>query len=354
MAAPSAGWIATWPLRAAHRLRMRGAGTRAPLPRPTVSVGNLALGGRAKTPVVAALARHAIAAGLRPAVLSRGYRGGVRDRDEPSVACDSGDGPPWLRPTAARAAELGDEPAWLAAALPGVPVGVHRRRDRAADAVLASHDVDLFLLDDGFQTSVGRDVDVLMLHALRDPPFAHRTLAREGAEGLARAHVLGVLGGDDVALPDGALRLSRRPAGLRRLAGGVPVDPAKLPPVTVVAGVADPASVAALATALGLTVRDVLRPGDHRAPGRVVRARLGRRDGPVLITEKDAVGWAAISPPAQTTIVLAQELEGTEALWKAVREALGGGLSRPSRRVRPSATPRSPRRGSGPEGSRRA
>src|SRR3972149_4797567 len=45
---------------------------RRHLARPVVSVGNLAVGGSGKTPVVAHLARLLLAEGERPAVLSRG------------------------------------------------------------------------------------------------------------------------------------------------------------------------------------------------------------------------------------------------------------------------------------------
>src|ERR1041385_897529 len=45
-----------------------------PLPRPTISVGNLITGGTGKTPIVRWLAEEFIARGMRPAVLMRGYR----------------------------------------------------------------------------------------------------------------------------------------------------------------------------------------------------------------------------------------------------------------------------------------
>src|SRR5258705_13861215 len=48
-----------------------GAAQRAPI--PVVSVGNLAVGGTGKTPLVAWLAHRARALGVTPAVVSRGY-----------------------------------------------------------------------------------------------------------------------------------------------------------------------------------------------------------------------------------------------------------------------------------------
>ena len=44
---------------------------------PALSVGNLVAGGTGKTPVVMAVARALLAAGRRPAVLTRGHGGEV-------------------------------------------------------------------------------------------------------------------------------------------------------------------------------------------------------------------------------------------------------------------------------------
>lgn len=302
----SAAWWATAPLRAATRAA-RASRTDVPrLPRHTVSVGSLALGGRAKTPMVALLASLARDAGLRPAVLSRGYRGGISGTHPAAVAVGSPHaGRSWFASVAARAPELGDESAWLAAVLPGIPVAVHPRREVAAAAVLREHEVDLFLLDGGFQSPVARDVDVVMLDGRRDPPFARRAAVREGAEALERAYLWGVLHADGLDLPPDALAVIREPAGLYDLATGASVAPHLLGPVTVVAGVGDPESVAALAVRAGLVVGSVVRPGDHQGP---TPAELVRIVGPVLITEKDAVGWAAAMAPAASVVVLEQRL----------------------------------------------
>ena len=97
------------------------------LRRPVVSVGNVAVGGRGKTPVVASLARLLLEAGERPSILSRGY---ARRRPEDGVTVVS-DGCRVL----ADIDRAGDEPLMLARALPSVPVLVGA--DRYVGGVLA-------------------------------------------------------------------------------------------------------------------------------------------------------------------------------------------------------------------------
>ena len=93
-------------------------------PTPCVSVGNLAMGGRGKTPVVALLARLLLEAGERPAILSRGYRpppsrGRRRRRQRRQPSCADLD-------------RSGDEPLMLARAVPGAMVLVCDVRARRA------------------------------------------------------------------------------------------------------------------------------------------------------------------------------------------------------------------------------
>src|SRR5215210_4777957 len=91
---------------------------------PVISVGNLTLGGTGKTPMVKWLAQRFQNAGLRVAIVSRGY--------------GSADG------------KHNDEALELAESLPNVP---HiQNRDRVAAARRAIHEFQsqLIVLDDGF------------------------------------------------------------------------------------------------------------------------------------------------------------------------------------------------------------
>jgi tetraacyldisaccharide 4'-kinase len=55
-------------------------GRQKRLARPVISVGNLSMGGRGKTPLVAHLAQLLVDAGERPAILTRGYAAAVDPR----------------------------------------------------------------------------------------------------------------------------------------------------------------------------------------------------------------------------------------------------------------------------------
>ena len=129
---------------------------RRRLRRPVISVGNLAVGGRGKTPMVACIARELLAMGERPSILSRGY--GRTQPDDGVVVVRDPDG---IRSDLPRA---GDEPLMLARALAGASVLVSP--DRYLAGTLAEHafDATVHLLDDGFQhLQLDRDIDIVLV-----------------------------------------------------------------------------------------------------------------------------------------------------------------------------------------------
>jgi len=168
-------------------LRIGGAGV------PVVSVGNLTLGGTGKTPLVAWVARAVSAAGLRPAIVSRGY--------------------------AAAAGATSDEAAELAVLLPDVPHVADRDRVAGSRAAAAAG-ADLVVLDDGFQhRRLARDLDLVAVDAT-DPFGCGRLFPR----GLLREPLTGIRRADAVILTRAsAVDPERRSAireGIRSAAGG--------------------------------------------------------------------------------------------------------------------------------------
>ena len=89
------------------------------LPVPVIVVGNIAVGGTGKTPLLIALCELLKTSGHRPGVISRGYASNLKG--EALVHADS------------TAADVGDEPL-LIARRTGSPVAVGRCRPAAAPA----------------------------------------------------------------------------------------------------------------------------------------------------------------------------------------------------------------------------
>jgi tetraacyldisaccharide 4'-kinase len=131
----------------------------ARLPKPVVSVGNLTVGGTGKTPTCLWLAGELKNHGLRVGILSRGYQ---RAETRPLVLQ-----PQSLNGSGANhfsdVSKAGDEPSMMTD-LYGQVVGIGKNRGLAAAELLRQTDVDVFILDDGFQhRRVRRDVDLLLM-----------------------------------------------------------------------------------------------------------------------------------------------------------------------------------------------
>ena len=105
---------------------------------PTICVGNIAVGGTGKTPMVAYLVQLLQENGFRPAVLSRGYKRSSRG----FVMADS----------YSTVETIGDEMMQLHRAFPDVPIAVCESRVRGAKQLQRQvADLDVIVLDDAMQ-----------------------------------------------------------------------------------------------------------------------------------------------------------------------------------------------------------
>ena len=114
---------------------------------PVISVGNLTVGGTGKTPMVAFLVARARKLGRKPGVLARGYR---REPGE----------------------ELNDEGKLLRSRFPDLPQVQQPDRVAGGRRLIQEHQVDLVILDDGFQhRRLHRDRDLVLVDAMHPFPW---------------------------------------------------------------------------------------------------------------------------------------------------------------------------------------
>jgi tetraacyldisaccharide 4'-kinase len=301
---------------------------------PVVSIGNLAMGGRGKTPVAALVARLLVAAGEKPAILSRGYR--RRAPDDGVVIVSDG------QHILADLDRSGDEPLLLARLAPGAAVLVHEQRAMAAAVAERVTGASVHVLDDGFQhASLGRDVDLVIVNPddLTGRPLPLGRL-RSPVSALRNAHAVIIDGSTDDARARVASVVSPQTTVFeleRRLRGPTPIEPERAWPsadrrIVAIAGIAGPERFEAALRTSGWDVAALLAFSDHHRYERKdldrIRAAM-ESAGAVgaLTTEKDAVRLLRLRPLPVPIASVPLEVEITPAaafrdwLVTRVREA---------------------------------
>lgn len=308
------------------------------LPRPVVSVGNLAVGGTGKTPHVQWLAAWLKARGVRVAVLSRGY--GRRTRGVVWASGGEGERPGgFLGMTETE--RVGDEPSLLAQTLPGVPVLVGESRLAAGTECLRAREIDVFLLDDGFQhLTLRRDLDIVLIDALhglgnrrtlpfgplREPP-GHARFADALIVGRCATPEDGWRAVEAVPFP------RERPVAFTRLVPCALVSrngaerplPAPGQEVVAFSGISRNDRFKESLAAAGFRVGPFFGFRDHHPyrPSDFDRIRSAAAGLPVLTTEKDMVRLPAELPFAVTALRVRVEcLEGWDGLSSLVLERI--------------------------------
>jgi tetraacyldisaccharide 4'-kinase len=280
---------------AARRRRERYASRpdlRRRLKRPVVSVGNLAVGGRGKTPMAACVARVLTGLGERPAILSRGY-GRTQSEDGVVVVSD----PDGIRADLPRA---GDEPLMLARQLPGVPVLVSSDRYLAGALAERHFGVTVHVLDDGFQhLQLDRDVDLVIVEGedVADPRTLPSGRLREPPDVLAAADAIVTTDEGADVLPEGL----DIPVFFVRRDVVHPEPSESAIPSLAVAGIASPPRFFGDLRAAGWNIVGELPFRDHqpysaREIDRIWREAGSRGASQIVTTEKDLVRLLPFRP----------------------------------------------------------
>ena len=324
-------WLAYLPLsvgfRAAvgvrNRLYAAGVLPCTRVAAAVVSIGNLTVGGTGKTPFVLWLAHALQARGHRVAIVSRGHAG--RERGVTPVGTGGR--------VEAGPEDVGDEAVMLARRFSGAVV-VGRDRVAAAQRAVQAHDVDVVLLDDGFQhRRLARDLDIVLVNAgpgadgpsllpagpFREPPTAVRRadvviLTKAGSPEAARDAAARYAFGKPCfsADPTSVGLVFSTPEGwderpLAFLTGKR---------VLAVSGVADPALFYRMVEDAGADVTEVMEFPDHHVYTRQdwhTIAAAGRAYDLVVTTEKDLVKLDRFPFAQHTLVALRIDMAVTEA-----------------------------------------
>jgi tetraacyldisaccharide 4'-kinase len=260
---------------------------------PVIVVGNLTVGGTGKTPLVLWLAHDLGKRGRRPGIALRGYRR--------QAAAPAGEG--WSAGSAAvcRVPAGGDpnrygDEAVLLAERTRFPVMVGRDRVAAVRSLIEDCGCDLVLTDDGLQHyRLRRQLEILVVDGERGFGNGRCLPAGPLREPLDRQRQVDLLIENGGGAKGSAFRMHIEPADAVNL-----VDPSlRRPlvdfvgqPVTAVAGIGNPQRFFSMLLGFGLAV--VARPYPDHYQFSAADLR-DWPDGPVLMTEKDAVKCRAFA-----------------------------------------------------------
>jgi tetraacyldisaccharide 4'-kinase len=292
-----------------------------------LSVGNLRVGGSGKTPLAMFLAETLARAGVRTALVLRGYKGALERR---GGVVSHGAG------ALAGSAQAGDEALLAAMRLSGVAVLAGRDR-RALAALAACEGYRVAILDDGFQhRSLHRDLDILLACPEDlDPRTALLPLGplREPPSAASRADVVGGLAGD-WAQDDPGFLFSLAPECLVDPGWKThPLDAAYCARAFLVSGIARPSRFARTAREAGLEVAGHAVFRDHhrftsRDAQHVRREAVEAGASLLLTTEKDlARGFPRTDGlPLLALRVSVRLVRGADRLARLITHAVGTDL----------------------------
>ena len=253
---------------------------RAPV--PVVVVGNLTAGGNGKTPVVIWLVEHLQQRGIRVGVVSRGYGGKAQSY-------------PLLLTADTTTAEAGDEPV-LIFQRTGVPVAVSPVRADAVKAILAHHDVQIIVTDDGLQHyALARDVEIVVIDGERrfgNGWWLPAGPMRERADRLKSVDAAIVNGGIPQA---GEIPMRLEPGLAVNLRTGERCDVALLPNIVAMAGIGHPPRFFATLAACGANPQKCVPLADHQSLTYSDVSALLVAGQTLVMTEKDAVKCRAFA-----------------------------------------------------------
>lgn len=151
---------------------------------PVLSIGNITVGGSGKTPLVSFIAGALLNERLRVGIVSSGY-----GRSSGDAIIGQG-----YKIASRSASEIGDEVKLLATLHPEAYFSIDRSKAQAALNLTERHELDLVIVDDGFQHyALKRDIEMVSYDAAVERRFLRRFpygILREPFSALGRADLV--------------------------------------------------------------------------------------------------------------------------------------------------------------------
>ncbi len=242
---------------------------------PIIVVGNIAVGGTGKTPMVTALVKNMQQHGLRPGVASRGYGGQVTQTT--------------LVDTSHRADYVGDEPLMIFNNTQAT-VMVGKNRLNVIESLITDHQCDVIICDDGMQDyRFEHDIEIIMVDGER--AFGNHKLLpagplRESISRIQKADFVVATSNAIPAISGDCMKLQLNECVQLNNSGNKLLADFKGQTVHAVAGIGNPNRFFNNLTSLGLKVIEHAYP-DHA--GYELSDFSFSDQNPILMTEKDAV-----------------------------------------------------------------
>ncbi|MCX5799543.1 MAG: tetraacyldisaccharide 4'-kinase [Proteobacteria bacterium] len=290
---------------------------------PVISVGNITLGGTGKTPVVEKLSTDLKKMGFKPGIVTRGYRRKRKGIFHVDTKNDS-------------ARDVGDEAMMLAKRVQ-MPVIVGNNRGQAIDRGIKEFNIDIALLDDGFQLrNIRKDIEVLILNGAerkRNNGLFPLGPFREPLMRIKDADIIlvnkGNLDSNTRAFAEGkpTFKVKYKPAYLYNLKENLITHYNFLNGKSVLAfsGLGDNRSFFHLLTNIGARIVHEISYPDHYVYRKKDIEKLSSFEDveAIVTTEKDAVKIAHMDVPANLFYLSIEvHIEREEELLELIREML--------------------------------
>lgn len=248
----------------------------------TIVIGNLTVGGSGKTQFVIWLSNFLKSKGMKPGIISRGYKS--RSSKFPLLVDHN-----------SSADLVGDEPLIIKRNTK-CPVAVGPNRINAAKYLLENSNCDVLISDDGLQHfQLGRDIEVIMVDGLRK--FGNQMLLpagplREPLQKLDQSNYVvntNQFWSEEASNKDNNFLMSYKPVSWINLTSGqsISINSWKEDKIVYgIAGIGNPDSFFSLLRSLGFQVIEKIFPDHHE----FISSDFDDLDDlPVIMTEKDAV-----------------------------------------------------------------